>query len=160
MPQGDTSTSPPDPVLELTRWRTRFASQETETAYCAWQVDQAVPFNRVGAWGGVFVWSAVAVGCGALAIYLSWLPVMLLVVLTYCWETLTTYRRSLRRWMPPSVMAANTAGGVLLIGMMANADTYHLQPNMAGLIIASFYGFGVIRLRPVQAVVAVTPRPS
>ena len=63
MPQGDTSTSPSDPVLELTRWGTRFTSRETETGYRAWHIDQAVPFNRVGGWGGAFLWLAIVVLC-------------------------------------------------------------------------------------------------
>ncbi len=155
----DTPASTHGASLELTPWGTRFTSRATETGYREWHIEQAVPFNRVGGWfGGVFVWSAIVVVLLALGVLLSWVPVILFIVLPICLGALlTTYRRSLRRWMEPTVMAANMVAGIVVVGMLTSVDAYHLQGSMTALVVASFYGFGVFRARPAQAVVGVTP---
>jgi hypothetical protein len=148
MPEGTGLTAQAEEGLDLMRWGTRFASAETEARYRAWHVEQAVQLNRPGLFISVAIWSAVLAFFVSLGVALLWMPVIIFVLLpVILWAILTTYRRSLRRWMILSTMVANTVAGVVCVGI-ASSQLVTFEGEIGAVLIANYFGFAVFRARP------------
>ncbi len=157
MSEGPGSTSEAEEGLELARWGTRFTSADTEGRYRAWHVEQAVPFNRVGLFLSAALWLGVIAVWVSLGVFLSWVPVIALVVLpVIAWASFTTYRRSLLRWSLPSAMVANSVAGVVCVGLVTSPRA-PIEAALGIVLIVNYFGFAILRARPAQAALAVAP---
>ena len=158
--QGDATAA--EEGLGLTRWETRFSSADTEVRYRAWHVEQAVPFNRAGLFASVANWLTALAACWWLGVMPSWLPLAtLFILLVIACGILTTYRRSLRHWMLPSAMVANSLAGLIGVCLMNPVDgqfqSVFIESAMGVALLINYFGFAILRARPAQAAVAVAP---
>ena len=121
MTPGRVARPAPDRVgageLALVRFGLRFADGGIEAAYRTWHREAAVPFVRVGMYASILCW-----GLASLGVYLvdparfpramalvAWAIPMIAAAL------LISYRASLRRWMLPFTMLANTVAGLVAL---------------------------------------------
>ena len=155
----------PNDELAMRRWGTVFVDPAVEGQYRAWRLEAAVPFNRAGLY---LLFGSEALG-GAISNALgrkspAWADSLFAVLMAICvpLTLLSTYRASLRRWMP--LLTAVTAGLFgLLITVYQNWDFVYdpksvtIQAVVGWIVLAVIFGFAIFRLPPIHAVCALTP---
>lgn len=155
----------PLPAPARSRSRLRFTDPEVERAYRRWRIARVIPFARTGYIGSIPSWALALVAIIVLdpaaagrstLVAGSWIAA--LVVLT-----LMTRPARLRRTVMPLAAAANLAAGFVAVWMLSEvALADDAAPTRAGVMVAAvivvmFFGFGVFRIPPGAALLAVTP---
>jgi len=144
-----------DDALELRRWGTRFLSTETEARYGAWHLEQSIPFNRAGLAASIGMWIAL-IGLGPGLGFRSLVPFAVLAALLVSASLALTYRRSYVRWMLHGVWVTHVATTLLAVWLTRTLGT-PVSALIGTAIIANYFGFAVIRLRPLQAILGTLP---
>lgn len=145
--------------------RLRFADRSVEQAYRRWRVARIIPFARTGYIGSIPSWTlalaAIIVLDPAAArqstiVAGSW-------VLALIGLTALTYPARLRRTVMPLSAVANLAAGFVAVWMLSEValadDSAQTRAGVmvAAVIVVMFFGFGVFRIPPGAALLAVTP---
>ena len=143
----------------------RFERRETERQYREWRVDTATPFTRIGYVGSMPSWILVLVAMVVLdpdaadkaaGWVVAW--ILLLVALTAL-----TFPAVLRRTVMPLAALANCMAGFLAVWLFSEITLIEqLSQTRAGVmtaavIVVMFFGFGIFRIPPGAALLAVTP---
>ena len=154
-----------DPAHAHRLFGLRFERRETERQYRQWRVDTAIPFTRIGYVGSTPSWTLVLVAMVVLdpdaadegAIWVvGW--ILLLFALTAL-----TFPTALRRTVMPLSALANCLAGFLAVWLFYDVTLDgELSQTRAGVmtaavIVVMFFGFGIFRIPPGAALVAVTP---
>jgi class 3 adenylate cyclase len=143
----------------------RFARPEVEQQYRRWRVARTIPFARTGYVGSIPSWSLALVAILVVDPDAS-LPATLALggwVATLVALTGLTYLRRLRPAIMPMAAAANLVAGCLAVWLLddvtLSSETAQTRAGVmvAALIVVMFFGFGVFRIPPGIAVLAVTP---
>jgi hypothetical protein len=152
-------------ALTLERWGTRFSNRATEASYLAWHTQMSLPFMRLGMYLSIGNWAIVAPIViaahepGAFVL----LAFVVFVVGPVATGILTVISRpSGQRVMAPLVAAANAISGFFAVGYTnwtVEADPTHhaIETPVIAAIIVNYFGFGIFRMRPLAAVIAVAP---
>ena len=152
-------------VTARSRTGLRFARPEVEQQYRRWRIARTIPFARTGYIGSIPSWTLALVailvldpgaGLPATLALGGWIVALLLL-------TALTYVRSLRPSVMPMAAAANLAAGVMAVWLLSevtlSSETAQTRAGVmvAALIVVMFFGFGVFRIPPGIAMLAVTP---
>jgi hypothetical protein len=157
--------APGEESLRRERGRLRFAERATEDEYRHWQLRSSVPFNRVGCWLAFGNWAlnvvvVPAVGLPGAKVFAQ---LALLVMAMIAFTLVTTYARSLTRFMQPATAFAQCAAGVLLVAYsnwVVATDPAAAVPydqTIAITLVCNTYGFAILRVTPRLALASVTP---
>ncbi len=157
---GDAASSTVHDELALGRGSLRFARPRTEADYRAWYARQAMPFLRVTYLATiVFVFPAMLFGSWTAAPQ-SIRPVAAWVLLVLTPLAVAGFAGTYREWMvrwngPISVFMNSFIGSSIVLLLFRPVG----RPDIAtGATVASaFYAFGILRMHPGQALVAVLP---
>lgn len=145
-------------AFTLGRWSLKFTVRETERRYHRWQLENAVPYTRIGMIASVANWSAVLIGFGVSTPYfttaLFWILLFPIPVILFSLGT--TYRRRMRAWVQPSTALANAVAGLTIVGLSFGLFGVGWL-GMVGTVVVAFFGFTVFRLPTWLAMVAVAP---
>lgn len=154
-----------DPLHQRRLLGLRFIDRDTEREYRRWRDSTAMTFARIGYIGSTPSWILLMAAAFALdpdaardaaVLVIGW--IVLLLVLTAL-----TFVRALERTVMPLAAVANSMAGFLVVWVLAHVviTDQVIQSRMgvmtAGLIVVMFFGFGVFRVPPGIAMLAVTP---
>jgi class 3 adenylate cyclase len=154
-----------DPLHRRRLLGLRFVDTDTEVEYRRWRDATAATFARIGYIGSTPSWILLMVAAYALhpeaardaAVWVvGW--IVLLVVLTGL-----TFVRGLDRTVMPLAALANCLAGFLVVWVLSEVVLRGELPQSrvgimtAGVIVVMFFGFGVFRVPPGIAMLAITP---
>jgi class 3 adenylate cyclase len=146
--------------MKLGRWGLTFDDPEIERAYRLWHREKAVPFTRIGMIASLAAWISGA-GIFQLAapelvgrfVVFTW-PIILPVVLVALW---ISYRPRLIAWLLPTTALAGFVAGMLVVLGFFVFDLGTPGSTLGPALIAAEFGMVVFRLRPLYALLTVTP---
>lgn len=146
-------------ALEPTVSGLRFKAETTEADYRDWHRNRAIRFTRLGAYQALFSWTVGLIAVriarpdafAAAAKLVLLLPMPLIAAAVFM-----SYRRQFLNWMLPATLLASMVAGFVSVQVFC-VQLSMVELGTAATCILGFFGFAILRLLPLQALVAVTP---